>query len=125
MTFYQLECFIAAAQELSFVAAAKKLITTQPVITYQIGTLEKEMGCQLFDRSKRRVSLTAAGVELYGSPEEGAAGHAAALRGFPLVAPRLQDRLQSAIAHAVQHRGNQKYRQRARRGNQYKCRKHQ
>lgn len=65
MTFYQLECFIAAAQELSFVAAAKKLITTQPVITYQIGTLEKEMGCQLFDRSKRRVSLTAAGVAFY------------------------------------------------------------
>ena len=65
MTFYQLECFIAAAQALSFVAAATKLITTQPVITYQIGTLEKEMGCQLFDRSKRRVSLTAAGVAFY------------------------------------------------------------
>ena len=65
MTFYQLECFIAAAQEESFVAAAKKLITTQPVITYQIGTLEKEMGVQLFDRSKRRVSLSAAGMVFY------------------------------------------------------------
>ena len=62
MTFYQLECFIAAAQEESFVGAAKKLITTQPVITYQIGTLEKELGCQLFDRSKRRVSLSPAGA---------------------------------------------------------------
>ena len=62
MTFYQLECFAAAAQEESFVAAAKKLFTTQPVITYQIGSLEKELGCLLFDRSKRRVSLTAAGM---------------------------------------------------------------
>lgn len=62
MTFYQLECFVAAAQEESFVAAARKLFTTQPVITYQISTLEKEMGCLLFDRSKRRVSLTAAGM---------------------------------------------------------------
>ena len=65
MTIYQLECFIAPAQEESFVAAAKKLITTQPVITYQIGTLEKEMGVQLFDRSKRRVSLSAAGMVFY------------------------------------------------------------
>ena len=62
MTFYQLECFIAAAQEESFVGAAKKLFTTQPVITYQIGTLEKEMGCLLFDRGKRKVSLSAAGM---------------------------------------------------------------
>jgi len=44
MTFYQLECFVAAAQEESFVAAARKLFTTQPVITYQISTLEKELG---------------------------------------------------------------------------------
>lgn len=65
MTFYQLECFIAAAQEESFVAAARQLFTTQPVITYQIGTLEKEMGVQLFDRSKRRVSLSAAGMVFY------------------------------------------------------------
>ena len=62
MTFYQLECFVAAAQEESFVSAARRLFTTQPVITYQIGTLEKELGCLLFDRSKRRVSLTASGM---------------------------------------------------------------
>ena len=65
MTFYQLECFIAAAQEQSFVGAAKKLFTTQPVITYQIGTLEKELGCLLFDRSKRKVSLSAAGMVFF------------------------------------------------------------
>ena len=39
MTFYQLECFIAAAQEESFSGAARRLFTTQPVITYQILSL--------------------------------------------------------------------------------------
>lgn len=65
MTFYQLECFVAAAQEESFVGAARRLFTTQPVITYQIGTLEKELECQLFDRSKRKVALTAAGMVFF------------------------------------------------------------
>ena len=36
MTIYQLECFIAVAEELNFSAAAERLFTTQPAITYQI-----------------------------------------------------------------------------------------
>ena len=35
MTIYQLECFIAVAEELNFSAAAERLFTTQPAITYQ------------------------------------------------------------------------------------------
>ena len=41
MTIYQLECFIAVAEELNFSAAAQRLFTTQPAVTYQINTLEK------------------------------------------------------------------------------------
>lgn len=41
MTIYQLECFIAVAEELNFSAAAERLFTTQPAITYQINALEK------------------------------------------------------------------------------------
>ena len=33
MTIYQLECFIAVAEELNFSAAAERLFTTQPAIT--------------------------------------------------------------------------------------------
>lgn len=44
MTIYQLECFIAVAEELNFSAAAERLFTTQPAITYQINALEKETG---------------------------------------------------------------------------------
>ena len=51
MTIYQLECFIAVAEELNFSAAAQRLFTTQPAVTYQINTLEKETGLHLFDRT--------------------------------------------------------------------------
>ena len=65
MTIYQLECFIAVAEELNFSAAAQRLFTTQPAITYQINTLEKETGLHLFDRTTRRTKLTAAGQSFY------------------------------------------------------------
>ena len=42
MTVYQLECFIAVAEELNFSAAAARMFTTQPSITYQISALERE-----------------------------------------------------------------------------------
>ena len=57
MTIYQLECFIAVAEELNFSAAAQRLFTTQPAITYQINALEKETGLHLFDRTTRRTKL--------------------------------------------------------------------
>ena len=54
MTIYQLECFIAVAEELNFSAAAERLFTTQPAITYQSNALEKETGLHLFERTTRR-----------------------------------------------------------------------
>ena len=65
MTIYQLRCFIAVAEELNFSAAATRLYTTQPSITYQIHALEKETGLHLFDRTTRRTKLTAAGNAFY------------------------------------------------------------
>ena len=65
MTIYQLECFIAVAEELNFSAAADRLFTTQPSITYQISALEKETGLKLFERTTRRTRLTAAGQAFY------------------------------------------------------------
>ena len=65
MTIYQLECFIAVAEELNFSAAADRLFTTQPSISYQISALEKETGLKLFERTTRRTRLTAAGQAFY------------------------------------------------------------
>ncbi len=65
MTLYQLECFIQVAEQLSFVRAAQLMCITQPAITYQIQTLEKEIPAVLFERNTRRCRLTPAGQAFY------------------------------------------------------------
>ncbi len=61
----QVTCFLEVAKSLSFVKAAKALYTTQPVISYQIKSLESELKLQLFTRDNRNVALTEAGEYLY------------------------------------------------------------
>ncbi len=61
MEFHQLRYFIAAAEDLSISAAAKRLHVTQPALSRQIGVLEAELGVALFDRIRKRIYLTEAG----------------------------------------------------------------
>ncbi len=57
-----LRSFIEVARELHFARAAAKIGITQPSLSRNIQTLEKELGATLFSRSNKwRVSLTAAG----------------------------------------------------------------
>lgn len=65
MTFEQLRCLIAAAEEDTFFAAAKRLNMTQPALSKQIIKLERELGASLFDRSRRRAALNEAGQLFY------------------------------------------------------------
>lgn len=62
MTFEQLEIFLAVAENNTFFDAAESLHTTQSTVSKQISKLESELGIQLLDRSKRRASLTEAGL---------------------------------------------------------------
>lgn len=57
--------FVAVAEHLSFTKAAKAMFTTQPTISKQIASLERELGVQLFIRSNRNVVLTPPGKLLY------------------------------------------------------------
>ncbi len=61
----QLQCFLQAATFLNFHKAAELLYLSQPALTYQIKSMEAELGFDLFDRSKRQVELTPAGKALY------------------------------------------------------------
>jgi DNA-binding transcriptional LysR family regulator len=60
----QLEYFVAVAEELSFTRAAQRLFTVQSTVSAAIRALEADLKVSLFDRSTRRVTLSAAGQAL-------------------------------------------------------------
>jgi len=61
---FQLETFLAVAEERSFSRAAARLHRTQPAVSQVIAKLEAELGETLLDRSSRDGTLTDAGEVL-------------------------------------------------------------
>lgn len=53
--------FLAVAREQSITKAANVLHITQPTLSKQMMELEKELGCRLFIRGKKQITLTEEG----------------------------------------------------------------
>jgi len=108
----QLQAFVEVAANGSFTRAAEGLHLTQSTLTAQIQQLEEQAGLKLFDRTTRRVLLTAEGERFLPVAERLLSDFAAAmtdlqsraelkqghvsLAGSPSVVTRL---LPSALAH--------------------------
>jgi DNA-binding transcriptional LysR family regulator len=60
-----LQMFVAAAEERSMSAAAVRVRATQSAVSQSVRQLEDYLGAVLFDRSKRPLHLTAAGLTLF------------------------------------------------------------
>ena len=60
-TLYELECFVAVAEELNFSKAARRLNLSQPALSRQIQSLESKLSTRLLERNTRSVSQTQAG----------------------------------------------------------------
>ena len=61
MEIKQVQYFLAVAETCSFSVASENLYISQSSLSKQIIALEKELELQLFDRSKRKISITEAG----------------------------------------------------------------
>jgi len=63
--FTALRAFEAAARHLSFAAAADELGVTPAALSFQIRSLEDQLGAPVFHRHNRAVSLTEIGAALH------------------------------------------------------------
>ena len=82
ITLRQVQAFLALADLGSFTRAAERMRVAQPALSQQIRDLELELGVRLFDRTTRRVEMTAAGEE------------------FRLSAAKIVEELELAVGHA-------------------------
>jgi DNA-binding transcriptional LysR family regulator len=64
MDFSQLRAFVTVADEGNLTRAAERLHLTQPAVTLQLKSLQKNLGIQLFTRTASGMVLTTDGVKL-------------------------------------------------------------
>lgn len=65
MEFNQLESFVSVVKHKSFSHAAREMHITQPTVSNNIQSLEKELNTTLLDRTSKAITLTESGEKLY------------------------------------------------------------
>lgn len=61
---HRLHIFHTVAMNGSIASAARQLCLTRSALSHAVRTLERELGCDLFTRDDRKISLTPAGERL-------------------------------------------------------------
>ncbi|MCX8559900.1 LysR family transcriptional regulator [Mycolicibacterium mucogenicum] len=70
MELRQVEHFVAVAVERSFTRAARRVHVVQSAVSTSVAKLERELGVQLFDRSRQQIELTVAGERFLAQAHE-------------------------------------------------------
>lgn len=97
VTLDQLRTFIAAAEEGSFSAAARKIRRAQSVVSQTLANLELQLGVKLFDRSSRYPRLTDEGRALLLDAREVADG----IDGFKARARTMREGLEPELSAVI------------------------
>ena len=98
MELRQLRYFTVLAAELSFTRAARKLHVSQPPLSFQIASLEAELGARLFNRTSRSVVLSEEGKAFLPHAQAVLARLDEARSHVQRVAAGLQGRVQVGLA---------------------------
>jgi DNA-binding transcriptional LysR family regulator len=93
----QLRYFVAVAEEQSFTRASRRLHVTQQTVSASIAGLERQLGCQLLERTGRSVELTAAGQSLLDAAPAVSTAIDAALCAVHASSGELRGELRSAL----------------------------
>ena len=65
MDLHKLRGFYSVVKFNGFTNAARRLYLSQPAVSLQVQSLERELGLKLLDRTSKRIVLTHAGESLY------------------------------------------------------------
>ena len=96
-----LDAFVAAADEGSFSAAARRLGLTPAAVSKSVAQLEARLGVRLFQRSTRRLAPTTDGERLYGQIRRPWSEIGDALTDLRQGAGKPAGTLKVALAHTV------------------------
>jgi DNA-binding transcriptional LysR family regulator len=101
LTIRQLEVFAMASRCSSFSEAAKRLGISQPSLSGTVAKIEQQLGLSLFDRSSRKLRLTAQGERLAIVAEDLVRDFQEAMRGIGDVASARRGSTSLAVVPSV------------------------